>query len=95
MNAYSRVSELQNAGFPGRLRSDLNEYSKVVEWLEFVMHSGIVEVGMSRDNVIQAAYDKYNTARSTVEKNQPEYYAGAQASPAGSSAKDVTPDLPL
>jgi hypothetical protein len=67
----------------------------VVEWMEFVMHSGVIDVGMTRDDVIQAAYDKYNTARATVEKNQPEYYAGPNASSAGSSAKDVTPDLSL
>lgn len=83
------IALFHNAGFPGRLRSDLNEYAKVVEWLEFVMHSGVVDVGMTRDDVIQAAYDRYNTARATVERNQPEYYAG------GSSPKDASPDLSL
>lgn len=89
------IALLHNSGFPGRLRSDMNEYSKVVEWYEYVMHAGVVDVGMSRDDVIQKAYDMYNQARSTVEKNQPTYYVGqtAPGAPGAPPGNTTPPEL--
>lgn len=54
----------------------MNEYEKVVEYLQYLMRSGVVDVGATRDDVIQNPFDMYGQARATVEKNQPGYYVG-------------------
>ncbi|KAE8442448.1 hypothetical protein EG329_003349 [Mollisiaceae sp. DMI_Dod_QoI] len=87
------IALLHNSGFPGRLRNDLNEYSKLVEWLEFVMHSGVVDAGMTRDDVIQTAMDKYNEARATVEKNQPSYYVGPKTTTGAATTPAASGDV--
>jgi len=76
----------------------MNEYLKVVEWLEYVMHTGVVNVGMTRDDVIQSAMDMYNQARATVEKNQPSYYVGPKPTTTGAlttpaTSGDVAPGI--
>ncbi|CZR57893.1 uncharacterized protein PAC_07782 [Phialocephala subalpina] len=85
------IGLLHNSGMPNRFRSDMNEYEKVVEYLQYLMRSGVVGVGETRDDVIQKCFDMYGQARATVEKNQPGYYVGPKPSTTGEAPASQPP----
>ncbi|KUJ15574.1 uncharacterized protein LY89DRAFT_117102 [Mollisia scopiformis] len=92
-NKCLRHLDQQNSGFPQRLRSDMNEYSKVVQYIEKLFETGNVPVGMTKDEAVNSAWDKYDEARATVEKNQPTYYVGQTPATAAPAAKASPGDL--
>jgi hypothetical protein len=71
------VALLHNSGLPNRIRNDWNEYDKVEMFLEELIDSGVVEVGMKWEDVVASCWKKYMAARATVNANKPSVYTGA------------------
>lgn len=52
------------------------EFDKVEMFLEELMETGIVEVGVTRDDAIATCWKKYMASKATVNANKPSVYTG-------------------
>lgn len=65
---------MHNSGLPDRYRSDRNEYYKVEEYLKEIIDTRLVPVDNDIMEVMAACFDKFQTARQTVQQNVPASY---------------------
>lgn len=74
------IALLHNSGLPNRLRNDWFEYERVQLYLVELMDSGVVEAGLTRDDVIQNCFKMFSSAKATVQANKPSVYTAATSS---------------
>jgi hypothetical protein len=79
---------MHNSGLPDRYRSNRNEFAKVEEYLKEIIDTRLVLAEDSIVEVMATCFDKFASARQSVQNNVPASYIPA-ASPA--PVKVITP----
>ncbi|KAI4602414.1 hypothetical protein KJ359_009657 [Pestalotiopsis sp. 9143b] len=82
---------MHNSGLPERYRSDRNEFGKIEDYLKEIVDTRLVPVDDSIVEVMARCFDKFASARQSVQQNVPASYVPA-ASAASSKVVASKPD---